>query len=176
MFADQTCVANVQKITNVVDNILIGINDTATTLELKTAFGLPNVTYDDDFAYTISYGVDAWQSKNWDPAVNDPSFDIFCSNITTDSLIWPATEGLPTTVQDLLTKGGYGAEVATLTVPFLNWIGWLGDYTVDSCQGDQDACYSTHIPDFYAQDSLDDDWRSWPYQVGPHFLFFPTLC
>jgi hypothetical protein len=152
------------------DNILIGLNDSAITAELKGAFGLPNVTYDDDFASVVSYGIDSWQNLVWDPAENDPSFDLFCGNITSNSIIYAETSSLTSTVQDLLTKGGYGSEVSNLTTPLLNWIGWLGQYAVDSCQGDQDACFSTHNATYYAQDDITQSWRSWPYQVS----IFPT--
>jgi hypothetical protein len=166
VFGDQTCVTNIQKITNVVDNILIGLNETATTAELKAVWGLPNVTFDNDFAGTLSAGVSMWQSKNWDPAVNSPEFDLFCSNITTDAIIWPKTEDLTATVQDLLAKGGYGSETSTLTTPFLNWIGWLANFEVDGCTDtNQDNCFSNHDSAFYAQDDITQTWRSWPYQA-----------
>jgi hypothetical protein len=145
------------------DNILLG-SDEATKKELKTVFGLPNVTYDNDFAQVVADGIYGWQGKNWDPEVNDPSFEIYCSNITTDSVIWSGTEAKTSTVQDLLKKGGYESEVSSLTNPFLNWIGWLGDYVVDSCTEDQDSCFSTHNATYYAQDDITQDWRSWPYQ------------
>jgi hypothetical protein len=66
-----------------IDNIIIGLNDSATTAELKGVFGLPNITHNDDFAQAVAGGIDAWQGKNWDPEVNDPSFDQYCGNITT---------------------------------------------------------------------------------------------
>jgi len=148
-----------------VDNILIKLNNSATTAELKGVFGLPNVTYDNDFAQAIAGGIDSWQGLNWDPASNDPDFDVFCSNITTSSVIYPEIESLTPTVQDLLKKGGYEAEVDTLTTPFLNWIGWLAQYSVDSCEGSQDSCFGTHNITFYEQDDISQNWRSWPYQV-----------
>lgn len=157
-----------------VDNILIGVNDTATTAELKAVFGLPNVTYDNDFTYVIADGITSWQGKNWDPASNDPDFDIFCANITSTSVIYPYTESLKATTQDLLKKGGYDSEVDTLTTPMLNWIGWLAQYTVDSCEGNQDTCYSTHNATYYAQDDISQDWRSWPYQYCTQWGFLQT--
>jgi hypothetical protein len=171
---DQDCAANTQKIINMVDNILIGINNTDTTAELKGVWGLPNVTYDDDFASVLSYALDDWQNKIWDPAENDPSFDLYCGNITTNSIIYPETESLTSTAQDLLTKGGYGSELSTLTIPMLNWIGWLGQYVVDSCDGEQDACFSTHNATYYEQDDITQDWRSWPYQYCSEWGFLIT--
>jgi hypothetical protein len=147
------------------DNILLGLKNKQTTADLKSVFGLSNVTYDDDFATVVSYGIDAWQGKVWDPAMNDPTFDEFCGNITAKSLIYPEVQSRKAAVQKLLKEGGYGNEISDLTTPFLNWIGWLGVYTVNSCQ-DQESCYGTHDPTFYAQDDITQTWRSWPYQVS----------
>jgi hypothetical protein len=156
------------------DNIF-GLNDNATTAELKGVFGLPNVTYNDDFAAAVGSGIGSWQGKNWDPEVNDPSFDQFCGNITTNTVIYRDTEDLTSTVQDLLTKGGYGSEVDALTTPMLNWIGWLAQYSVDSCEGTQDSCFSLHNSTYYAQDSIEDgNWRSWPYQYCTEWGFLQT--
>jgi hypothetical protein len=148
-----------------VDNILIGLNNTKTTQALKSAFGLPNVTYDDDFATVVGYGIDAWQGKVWDPAENDPTFDLFCGNITAKSVLYPQFNSRKSAVQKLLKEGGYEKEVSELTTPFLNWIGWLAGYAVDSCQGSQDSCFSAHNPASYSGTSLSDTWRSWSYQV-----------
>jgi hypothetical protein len=64
-YGPPACVSATQKIVNVVDNILIGKNDTNLTKELKTTFGLPNVTYDDDFANVLIGGISSWQGRNW---------------------------------------------------------------------------------------------------------------
>jgi len=174
VYANQACVSYTQKITHVVDNILIGLHNPATTAELKGVFGLPNVTYDNDFAAVVGYGIDDWQGKNWDPDVNDPSFDEYCSNITSSNIIYSHTKGLTSTVQDLLKKGGYASEIQSLTTPFLNWIGWLAQYAVDGCEGSQDSCFSTHNATFYAQDDLTQDWRSWPYQYCTQWGYLQT--
>lgn len=174
-YAPAACVSNVQKITHMIDNILIGLNDTKTTAELKAVFGLPNVTYDNDFAYAVAGGVTSWQGKNWDPELNDPDFDIFCTNITSNSIIYPYTESLKNATEDLLTKGGYGAELTTLTTAMLNWIGWLGKFSVTACAGKQDACFSTHNSTFYAQDDITADWRSWPYQYCTQWGYLATF-
>jgi hypothetical protein len=158
----------------VVDNILIGLKDPATTAELKGVFGLPNVTYDDDFAQAIATAFEYWQSKNWDPALNDPTFDNWCSAITNSSIVYSDTESLKPKVQDLLKKGGYSHEVGSLTTPFLNWIGWLYENVISSCQGTQDDCYGTHNPANYAQDDITASWRSWPYQYCTQWGFLQT--
>lgn len=157
-----------------VDNIIIGKNDSATTAELKTAFGLPNVTHNDDFAYVISAGISDWQGKNWDPELNDPSFDLYCGNLTAPSVIYSATENLTSSVQSLLKTGGYADEVDTLTTPLLNWIGWLAQNSVDSCEDSQDSCFSQYNTTYYSQDDISQDWRSWPYQYCTEWGYLQT--
>ncbi|KAH8805723.1 serine carboxypeptidase S28-domain-containing protein [Xylogone sp. PMI_703] len=177
VYGPPTCISNVQKITHMVDNIITNPKNSGKVKELKTAFGLPNVTYNDDFASVLSFGVQGWQSKNWDPAVNDLSFDWFCANISSKSELYKHSSSLKSTVKDLLTVGGYGHEVSTLTVPVLNWIGWLYDNEVAPCASEgssQDACFSTHIPEFYSQDDITQDWRSWPYQYCTEYGFLQT--
>ncbi|EHL01974.1 putative serine protease K12H4.7 [Glarea lozoyensis 74030] len=175
VYGEPTCISYAQKIINMVDNLLIKVNTTETTTELKTAFGLPNVTYDDDFAATLSWTtVGTWQGRNWDPELNDPSFDEFCGNITSGVVEYSETTELVGTVQDLLKKGGYESEVSTLTTPLLNWIGWMGNTTISNCEGSQDRCYGSHNSTYYAQDSLDDDWRSWPYQYCTQWGYLQT--
>ena len=177
VYADQQCVSNTQKITHMMDNILLGLKNQKITADLKSVFGLPNVTYDDDFATVVGYGIDSWQGKVWDPAENNPSFDEFCGNITAKSLLYPEVSSRKAAVQTLLKEGGYGSEISVLTTPLLNWIGWLGVYTVNSCQ-DQDSCYDTHNPASYVQDDITQTWRSWPYQVSrpPKPLKYTADC
>lgn len=173
VYADQECVTYTQKITNMMDNIF-SLNDSSVTSELKSAFGLPNVTYDNDFASVLAYGIEGWQGRNWDPAVNDPSFDLYCGNLTSDEIIYPDTSDLSDTVANLLTKGGYEDEIGNLTTPLLNWIGWLANYAVDACTGSQDQCFSTHNATYYAQDDISQDWRSWPYQYCTQWGYLQT--
>ncbi|RDL34351.1 Uncharacterized protein BP5553_07479 [Venustampulla echinocandica] len=175
VFADQTCVSNTQKITHMVDNILLELNDPTTTSVLKSAFGLPNVTHDDDFAFAIAAGIDSWQGKNWDPALNDPTFDEFCAAITSSSAEYSPSESLNSTVQSLLKKGGYGSEASSLTLPLLNWIGWLQDKVLVTCASStQDSCFGTHNITHYAQDDIKQDWRAWPYQYCTQWGYLQT--
>lgn len=155
-----------------VDTIIFS-NNTSNIAELKSAFGLPNVTHNDDFAAAIGLGIDSWQGKNWDPALNDPTFDEFCANASSQKLLWPATAPLKSTAQDLLAKGGWGNESATLTTPLLNWIGWLNFTSVSSCtSADQDNCYGTHDPALYNDPT--NSGRSWPYQYCTQWGFLQT--
>ncbi|KAH7348573.1 putative serine protease K12H4.7 [Rhexocercosporidium sp. MPI-PUGE-AT-0058] len=173
-YADQQCIEYQQKVFDLVDNIIIRQNNSDTIAELKAAFGLPNVTYDNDFASTLANGISTWQGKNWDPELNDPSFDLYCGNLTSTDLIYPTSKGLIGTVQDLIKKGGYESEVEKLTPPILNWIGWLAQYVVDDCEDSQDACFGYHNITHYEQDDITQDWRSWPYQYCTQWGYLQT--
>ncbi|TVY45058.1 putative extracellular serine carboxypeptidase [Lachnellula occidentalis] len=174
VYAQPDCVSITQKVTNVMDNIFLS-NKSADIAELKSAFGLPNVTYNDDFAYTVAAGIDSWQGKNWDPALNDPTFDEYCATITNSTLVFPSTASLNGTAKDLITKGGWGNQSSTLTTPLLNWIGWLGANYVSGCtSADQDSCFGTHDPATYEDDSIAANWRAWPYQWCTQWGFLQT--
>lgn len=149
------------------DTILLKVKNPKTTAALKSAFGLPNVTHDDDFATVVGYGIDSWQGLVWDPAESDNTFNVFCGNITAKSALYPEVNSRKGAVEKLLKEGGYGDEVSELTTPFLNWIGWLAGYVVDGCEGSQDSCFGTHDPASYTPDDISQSWRSWPYQVCP---------
>ena len=161
------CIRATQELTNVVDNILIGHANTPLVTQLKTAFGLNNITYNDDFANTLSFGIGGWQGRNWDPAINDPSFSYYCGNLSAMSVLYPGTERLRPAAQALLSAAGYGSQITNLTTPMLNYIGYVNATAVQPCKAGgqtQDECYTTHNATFYEQDDLSQSWRSWPYQ------------
>lgn len=173
--APQDCVATQKAIINVVDNILIGKNDSSITMQLKETFGLGNVTYDDDFASVLGSGVGNWQSLNWDPEVTDNEFYRFCDNITATDLLYPETSSKQSAVEGIITEGGHTPN-KTLTTSMLNMIGYLNLTSISQCDPDesQDQCYSTHNSTYYQQDSYDASWRSWPYQYCTEWGYLQT--
>lgn len=173
VYADQDCISIQQKITHMIDNIF-ALNSPKETTKLKSVFGLPNVTYDNDFASVVADGIYGWQSLNWDPEVNDNDFNVYCSNITYPHIIYDSTRDLRNEVEHVIKKGGYTSELSSLITPLMNWIGWLDTNIVSGCTGSQDDCFSTHIPDFYAQDDITASWRSWPYQYCTQWGFLQT--
>ncbi|KAM0798802.1 peptidase S28 [Usnea florida] len=168
------CILATQQLTNIVDNILLGNTTKGLIKELKTAFGLQDVEYNDDFASVLGTGVAGWQGRNWDPAVNDPSFSQYCGNITANDTLYPATASLTRTVKQLVAAGGYGSQSATLTTQMLNLISYLNTTSVQPCiAGGQttNECYTTHNATFYALDDITQTWRSWPYQYCSQWGF-----
>ena len=169
------CISIHTKLLNVVDNILR--NNSKYTTELKGAFGMESITYDDDFAQVLSYPIGGWQGRNWDPAINDPSFYEYCDNITAPSLINNATANATATVHQLLAAGGYATQVSNLTTPMLNFINYIQENYVNPVLDSNttlDQQYSTHNQTFYDQDDLSQTWRSWPYQYCTQWGFLQT--
>lgn len=165
VYGPPACVETTQKLTHIIDNILIGKKGTDYVGQLKAAFGLPNVTYDNDFASAINGGIYGLQSLNWDPTQSSDSFFVYCSNVSSDSVLFPGTEERRASVEELIKVGGYEDELDTLANRFLNYIGYVNFTSVSNCRGSQDGCYSTHDPDFYSQDDITQSWRLWQYQV-----------
>ncbi|KAI4128358.1 MAG: hypothetical protein LQ338_002760 [Usnochroma carphineum] len=169
------CISLQTKLINVADNILR--NNTQYVSQLKSAFGLSGITYNDDFAQVLSYPIGGWQGRNWDPDVNDPSFYEYCDNITSPVLINNATANATTTVRQLLSAGGYANQISTLTTPMLNFINYIQQNYVAPVLASNttlDQQYSTHNQTFYDQTDLAQTWRSWPYQYCTQWGFLQT--
>ncbi|QDS70390.1 hypothetical protein FKW77_009275 [Venturia effusa] len=168
------CMATTQDFFQVVDGILIGKNDTKLTSRLKTAFLLPNVTYDNDFAAVLSnYGIGQWQGRNWDPAVGSPAFDYYCGNITNDTVIYPELASSREELLNLTEISGYDDIDDTFITRMINFIGYTNATT--ACSRSQDACFSTHNSTYYQQDGLStQSWRSWGYQYCTQWGYYQT--
>lgn len=174
--APPACVAAQKTLTHVIDNILIGKNQSSLTYDLKSAFGLQNITYDNDFASLLSSPLGYWQSRNWDPAVSSPLFGQYCSNISSTSVLYPATTSLRSHVSALITVGGYNASDEFVN-QMLNLIGYTNLTETAPCAAGgstQDQCFSQHNSTFYALDDLSQDWRSWPYQYCTEWGYLQT--
>lgn len=166
-YGPPACISAQKTMTHIVDNILIGKNNSRLTSKLKSAFQLGNLTYNDDFANQLAEGVSWWQSLNWDPAVSSPEFFNYCNNISSTKVLYPTTERLRSTAAYLIDQGGYPCN-SSLVNQFLNYIGYVNFTQVAPCTSDGstlDECFSNHNASFYAQDDLGQQgWRSWSYQ------------
>lgn len=171
------CISSQQLFTDMVDNILIGKNNPDLTQQLKSAFGLPNVTDDADFANQLAQGVGYWQSLNWDPEVTDNTFYDYCNNLTSLDVLYPSTESKRSTAEYLLEQGGYTAK-KSLVNQLLNYIGWIETTIVSVCDDEgteQDECFSNLNATYYEQDGLDQaSWRSWAYQYCTEWGYLQT--
>ncbi|THW57981.1 extracelular serine carboxypeptidase [Aureobasidium pullulans] len=169
------CISTQKTLIHIVDTILLK-NQSDLTHQLKTAFGLGNLTYDDDFASTLSSGIEGWQSRNWDPKVGSLGFDRYCNNISSDAMLYPAASSLRPVVESLIKNTNYTVE-ETLVNRMLNFIGYVNRTSVASCSGGstQDECFSNHNSSTYQQDDLASyTWRSWAYQYCSEWGYLQT--
>ncbi|KAI3328840.1 peptidase S28 [Ustulina deusta] len=174
VYGPPACVENTQKVTDIIDKILIGKKGTKYVGQLKSVFGLPNVTHDGDFASVINGGIYGLQSLNWDPTQSSNQFFDYCDIVSSDELKYPKTESLRGSVNELITVAGYGAEVDTLSNHVLNYVGYYAP-TAAGCESeDQDECFSTYDTEFYSQDSISQSWRLWPYQYCTQWGYLQT--
>ncbi|CAK7266654.1 hypothetical protein SEPCBS57363_002199 [Sporothrix epigloea] len=199
LFAPQMCVQRTQELIHAADQILLAARDdkraggtqngqtaqkplvnddpAERVAQLKHAFGLGNLTHDDDFAAVLSNAMGGWQATNWDPTQTSPQFDWYCGNVTADTLLYPDLAAARTTVRSLLEATSYGDPdvVAVLEEPMLNYIGWIR--TTHQCKDpakSQDDCFSNHNATFYRQDDIAQHWRSWPYQFCTQWGYLAT--
>ncbi|KAL2012780.1 hypothetical protein VTN00DRAFT_305 [Thermoascus crustaceus] len=180
-YGPRECIKTTQKFTHILDNLLSEAKNGNSSLidQYKDVFGLGDLTYNDDFASILSSALAGWQSRNWDPAVNSPSFSYYCGNITSFSLLYPETAVKESTVRRLIAAGGYSSrrELSYLTKPLLNFIGYINVTAVAPCVRSgqsQDECFTSHNATFYAQDDIGQQWRSWPYQYCTEWGFLQT--
>lgn len=174
MFAPPDCISATQTFISVLDGILMK-GDNATVKAFKDIFGFGGVKVNQDFAniFTDIYG---WQSTNWDPEVNSPSFYNYCSNIT-GSLNFPKLESKRETVQGLIAASGEANGTATEDT-VLNAIGWYGRKTEDQEASGMsvDAYFTTLNDTHWEATDLDaaNAYRSWNYQVCTEWGYIQT--
>jgi len=74
---------------------------------------------------------------------------------------------LESNVTALIEAGGWGNESDALTIPMLNFMGFVNDSYVGGCETTLDECYSYHNSSaaMYTDTSIDNQgYISWPYQ------------
>ncbi|KAF2172376.1 hypothetical protein M409DRAFT_63086 [Zasmidium cellare ATCC 36951] len=169
------CIKTQQTLIHAMDNIWLKKNHTTLPQQLKTTFGFGNLTRDQDFAFLLeNNGIGDWQSLNWDPAVTSDEVYRYCDNITSDKVLYPATEKKRANVTHLLNEGGYRAN-KTLENRMLNMIGYYNLTQLSGCDGTLDSCFGQNNQTYYDLDSIaDGDWRSWPYQYCTEWGYLQT--
>lgn len=172
------CMNTTATLTHAIDTILLEKKELIP--QLKTLFGVQSLSDTKDFMNMLAYsGVGGWQGRNWDPAVSSPLFDHYCVNLTKGYLHYPGSESKMPPAQFLLREVGADEMLATELV---NWVGYFDAMLVKPCLTSPfrapnttlDTCYSTTNTTFYAQHSLRDTWRAWPYQYCTQWGYLQT--
>ncbi|KAH7110334.1 serine carboxypeptidase S28-domain-containing protein [Dendryphion nanum] len=175
-FAPPITIKNHQLLIDVVDKILLPANNSAHVSTLKNAFGLGNITDKGDFGGIFTNFISGWQSTNWDPKINSPSFFYYQNNLTT-TLNNRATEPLRSTVKDLLSYAGYKAETDTENI-ILNAINYANITSVSRWARTnltQDQYYTTLDAKAWQGEGIEEQgWRSWYWQVCTEWGYIQT--
>ncbi|KAI5459445.1 peptidase S28 [Mariannaea sp. PMI_226] len=176
LFSPGDCAVTTQKLTHVVDNILLGRDETSKQL-LKQAFGLEELR-DDDFANVLSRGISGLQASNWDPEEDDSDFAFYCSSISSADILFASSRSLAPVAKQLLRAGGYETEVDVLTNRMLNYIGYIRAHLREDlrtyCKNKNvNECYSSRGT--HNRTTLDQGMgRSWGYQTCTQWGYFQT--
>lgn len=175
-FAPPVTIANHQLLVDVVDKILLQPNNSAHINTLQKAFGLGNITDKRDFASLFTNLITGWQSTNWDPKINSPSFFYYQNNLT-NTLNNNATESLRSGVKEILSYAGYAAETKTENI-ILNAINHVNNTQVSRwarTNQTQDQFFSSLDPKLYQGEGYEEQgWRSWYYQVCTEWGYIQT--
>lgn len=178
LFAPPGCALATQKFTDVIDKILIERTSQSLVKSVKDVFGLGNLTNDKDFVNSLTYGIGSLQDTNWDPAHSSPRFYEYCNNVTSNDLLYPSLGFRESEVMHLLNATGYDKEITTLTIPFLNYVGFVNLTTVHTCirrESDIESCLGSSDHEFYQRVNLTSGrWRSWPYQYCTEWGYLTT--
>jgi hypothetical protein len=168
IYGPKECIKTTQQFVQLVDGIVLGhLTEPKLASLLKKTFGFGNLISNEDFAAIVTTtGIGRWQGRNWDPKVNYPGFDIYCSNITSNNLLYPTTTKQRQRVEFLIDMATpFVPEKDILVNRTLNWIGYLTESFKTPCDFLTDACYQRKDKTFWEQSDQDSwIWRSWTWQ------------
>jgi hypothetical protein len=170
-FGPSDCISATQAFIDVVDRILIDHADNKTlNQQLKSSFGAKAETDDVSFVSSLSYGLDGFQSRNWDRNVGSGQFRNYCDNITSPDLLYPDTEAVKQSIQELVDLAGYDPSNSSFVNGFLNHIGLL-NRSVFSVS-DNDSFETQNNTSTSAKSLPKSDGTSWEYQVCTEWGYF----
>ncbi|KAF9892693.1 hypothetical protein FE257_001095 [Aspergillus nanangensis] len=180
-FGPRDCIHSQQVFIDIVDRVLIDHADNqALKADLMSAFGVPCDLKNDQFTGFLSYGLDSFQSRNWDPAIGDLTFRRYCDNITSSELLYPDTAAVRPTLESLVKVAGYDSSNDEFITGLLNHIGLL-NATVFTPQKDTLCPKQPAAPDASASSTAQGPQPlnktsdvSWSYQVCTEWGYFTT--
>jgi hypothetical protein len=162
--ADTKCSSNLVNSITTIDSLL-----KIRTLrgQLKKLFGLGGLASDQDFVSVLTYPLDFWQNRNWDPAVGSTTFDHFCATLNGD------TPTVKDTARMVHLPGGLNVNVG-----LLNYAKWIRENVVSLCPQEagltMEECFGTSDATRYQVTSLVEDWRLWVFQYCTQWGYLTT--
>lgn len=126
-FAPSDCIWSIETFMDIVDTILIehAKNETLKS-HLKAVFGATSSDVDDEFfAAALSSTLGAFQGRNWDPAVGDGTFQRYCKNLTSPSLLYQQNNTMKAWTEEVISATKYDATNSSLVTGMLNYAGYM---------------------------------------------------
>lgn len=166
LFAPGPCAIITQKLTHIIDNILLG-EDSGTAKRLKQAFGLGGFE-NADFANALTRGISMLQNTNWDPEVDYSGFGVYCASVSSNDVLFASTRHLGPYVERFIAGGGYGKEIDELTNHMLNYIGYIRKEVKETMASCKHETIEECVLDRAWMGRIDleqGETRSWVYQT-----------
>ncbi|GAA5844809.1 hypothetical protein JCM11251_002284 [Rhodosporidiobolus azoricus] len=169
------CISRLINHTSLIDSLLT-LNSPFVTSSLKSFFGLPNVTLDEDFVNALALPLGGYQGQNWDPLVGSHLFQSFCHAIEEDqpsasvlSPLEPLEKALDSLVHLL---PDWPKDPRSRFAAFSSYAGFIKSTIAAACpEGQsQDSCFGTD--DFGGIGLEESGWRSWSYQFCQEWGYF----
>ncbi|GAA5934245.1 uncharacterized protein JCM15063_004515 [Sporobolomyces koalae] len=162
--APPECISQLENHTAAIDSIL-ALKSSLLTSSLKTYFGLPNVTKDEDFVNALSMPLGSWQARNWDPRVGSKTFYRFCDALTNNA----SASGQ---IEEEMSLPKWPSNPRKQLAAFANYANYVKEHIASRCPEGvaQDDCFGT---DLYDGDGLEEaPWKSWSYQFCTEWGYF----
>ncbi|RHZ45316.1 putative extracelular serine carboxypeptidase [Aspergillus thermomutatus] len=169
-FAPSGCVWSVGTFMDIVDTILVEHSKNKTMKsQLKAIFGANPSISDEFFVAALSNILGAFQGRNWDPAVGDGTFQMYCKNLTSPVLLYQRNDTIKAWAEELISTTKYEATNSSLVTGMLNYAGYA-NATIFS-RLDQGSLESSSNPEL--RQSLEKSAGvSWGYQVCTEWGYF----
>ncbi|KAH2169588.1 hypothetical protein KXW37_003240 [Aspergillus fumigatus] len=168
-FAPSDCIWSIETFMDIVDTILIehAKNETLKS-HLKAVFGATSSDVDDEFfAAALSSTLGAFQGRNWDPAVGDGTFQRYCKNLTSPSLLYQQNNTMKAWTEEVISATKYDATNSSLVTGMLNYAGYM-NATMFSHLDEVRGTSSHKSPQSLQKSS----GVSWGYQVCTEWGYF----
>lgn len=168
-FAPSGCIWSIETFMDIVDTILIehAKNETLKS-HLKAVFGATSSDVDDEFfAAALSSTLGAFQGRNWDPAVGDGTFQRYCKNLTSPSLLYQQNNTMKAWTEEVISATKYDATNSSLVTGMLNYAGYM-NATMFSHLDEVRGTSSHKSPQSLQKSS----GVSWGYQVCTEWGYF----
>lgn len=168
-FAPSDCIWSIETFMDIMDTILIehAKNETLKS-HLKAVFGATSSDVDDEFfAAALSSTLGAFQGRNWDPAVGDGTFQRYCKNLTSPSLLYQQNNTMKAWTEEVISATKYDATNSSLVTGMLNYAGYM-NATMFSHLDEVRGTSSHKSPQSLQKSS----GVSWGYQVCTEWGYF----